>query len=520
MPIIPTRLLQEALPLAAQQHPEKIAVIFGKKAYSYQDLEETTTKLAVALLDRGLRRGDRVAIYMENSWACVVSIYAVLKAGGVFVVINPQTKSGKLVFMLNDCAVRQMLTEEHLVPNFAPLLSEVTSLKHVIVSGGNAVCIQGEDTSLRIEQFDEVVGSSRGGLIDPVNIPLDLAALIYTSGSTGYPKGVMQTHQSMLFAAYSIVEYLRMDSNEVIVNVLPLSFDYGLYQLLMTILLGATLVLERAFTYQLDVLQRVQENNVTTFPGVPTIFSMLVSSHARNPLCVPSVKKITNTAAALPPQLIPLLHEVFPNALIYNMYGLTECKRVSYLEPELLERKPTSVGKPIPGTEVTILDLQGNAVAPGERGILHVRGAHVMRGYWNREKETAAMLVDGVYPGEKILRTGDWFHRDDEGYLYFDGRSDDIIKCRGEKISPIEIEYALLSIKGIVEAAVVGIADDVLGQAVRAYVVEEKGANLTLRDIKRQLAQKLEGFMIPRDIVVKDSLPISDNLKTCKKLLV
>jgi long-chain acyl-CoA synthetase len=367
------------------------------------------------------------------------------------------------------------------------------------------------------EVFEEVVAGTDPAVRDAGTIALDLAALIYTSGSTGHPKGVMHTHQSMHFAAQSLIEYLRMDADEVIINVLPLAFDYGLYQLLMAVQMGATLVLERSFTYPAEVFRHMDEHQVTAFPGVPTIYAMILAAHGRKSLCFPCVKRITNTAAALPSDYTPRLREVFPNALIYRMYGLTECKRVSYLEPELADSKARSVGKAIPGTEVYLLDADGHPVSPGERGILHVRGPHVMRGYWNQPEQSAEMLRDGPFPGEKVLRTGDWFHMDEEGFLYFDGRSDDIIKTRGEKVSPVEVENALYSIPGVEEAAVIGVADELLGQAVRAYVVPAAGAMLDERRIRKELTDRLENFMVPRDIILVGSLPKSDNGKISKK---
>jgi acyl-coenzyme A synthetase/AMP-(fatty) acid ligase len=202
------------------------------------------------------------------------------------------------------------------------------------------------------------------------------------------------------------------------------------------------------------------------------------------------------------------------------MYGLTECKRVSYLEPELLDSKPGSVGKAIPGTEVFLLDPDGQPVNPGSPGILHVRGAHVMLGYWNKPEQTAAMLREGRYPGERVLRTGDWFWMDDDGMLYFVGRSDDIIKTRGEKVSPVEVESAFYRIGGVQEVAVVGVPDDVLGQAVRAYVVLAPDRQRDERKLRRDLLQELENFMIPKDIVFMDSLPKSPNGKIAKKELI
>jgi acyl-CoA synthetase (AMP-forming)/AMP-acid ligase II len=351
-------------------------------------------------------------------------------------------------------------------------------------------------------------------------IPLDLAALIYTSGSTGNPKGVMQTHQSMTFAAGSLIEYLRLSEQDRILCVLPLAFDYGLYQLLMTMQLGATLVLERSFTYPAQIFARMQEQSVTVFPGVPTIYAMLISSHGRTPLSFPSVTRVTNTAAALPDEFVVKLHEIFPNALIFKMYGLTECKRVSYLEPELADQKPGSVGRAIPGTEIYLLSPEGTPVPPGETGILYVRGPHVMVGYWNRPDLSEHMLKPGKLPGERVLCTQDFFRMDADGFLYFQGRSDDIIKTRGEKVSPVEVENALHSIAGVREAAIVGIPDPLLGEAIRAYVVVEPEANLNDKQLRVACAARLENFMVPKEFVFCAELPKTATGKVSKKLLL
>jgi len=350
-------------------------------------------------------------------------------------------------------------------------------------------------------------------------IPNDLAALIYTSGSTGNPKGVMQTHGSMVFAAGSLIEYLRLAASDRILCVLPLAFDYGLYQLLMTIQLGATLVLERSFTYPAQIFARMREQSVTVFPGVPTIYAMLISAHGREPLSFPSVTRVTNTAAALPDDFVTKLHEIFPNALVYKMYGLTECKRVCYLEPELADSKPGSVGRAIPGTEIYLLSPDGQPVPPGENGILYVRGPHVMVGYWNRPDLSDHMLKPGKLPGERVLCTQDFFRMDADGFLYFVGRSDDIIKTRGEKVSPAEVENTLHGIPGVREAAVIGIPDALLGEAIRAYVVIEPDSGLNDKQLRVACAAKLENFMVPKEFVFIAEMPKTATGKVSKKLL-
>jgi len=511
----PQRLLHEALQLGVARAgiADKVAVVVEGKPYQYGELLDQALRLAAALRARGIVRGDRVAIYMDNTWPCVVSLYATLLAGGVFSIVNPQTKADKLEFILNDSGARVLLTDGHLAKEFVPALPLVRHPLTVIASGQLPA-------GLAIEAFDEVVRGTSPGVAAQEVIPLDLAALIYTSGSTGNPKGVMQTHQSMVFAAGSLIEYLRLSEKDRILCMLPLAFDYGLYQLLMSIQLGATLVLERSFTYPAQIFARMQEQAVTVFPGVPTIYAMLISSHGRTALSFPHVTRVTNTAAALPDEFVVRLREIFPNALIYRMYGLTECKRVSYLEPELADQKPGSVGRAIPGTEIYLLTPDGKPVPPGETGILYVRGPHVMVGYWNRPDLSEHMLKPGKLPGERVLCTQDYFRMDAEGFLYFQGRSDDIIKTRGEKVAPVEVENALHSIPGVREAAVVGVPDPLLGEAIRAYVVIEPEANLTDKQLRVACATRLENFMVPKEFVFCPELPKTATGKVSKKLLL
>jgi len=510
------RLLHETLVAAAASRAAHTAVVADGVRHSYLELLTGAQRVARALQDHGITRGSAVALYMENSWAAAVSVYGILLAGGVLTVINPQTKTDKLAYMLADSEARVLIADARLATTFLPAVDEAPSVRAVLCAG--ALPAGGAPTArVTYVAFEEALARGDVALSRAGTIPIDLAALIYTSGSTGHPKGVMLTHQNMVFAAGSITEYLRLGSDERILNVLPLAFDYGLYQLLMTVYLGATLVLERSFAFPVPVLNRAIEEKVTVFPLVPTIAATLLSLKQRTDWVLPSVTRVTNTAAALPAGFIPRLASVFPNALIFPMYGLTECKRVSYLEPEMVDAKPTSVGKAIPGTEVFLLTPEGNEVPPGQPGILHVRGPHVMLGYWKQPTLTAQMLKPGRYPGERVLCTHDVFMMDEEGFLYFVGRSDDIIKTRGEKVSPIEVENVLHRLPGVREAAVIGVPDELLGQAIRAFVVLEQGATLTEQDVKRACLAGLESFMVPRDVVFLSELPKTATAKVRKK---
>lgn len=508
----PLRLLHETLLAAAERDAAKIALIDDGTPHTYHELLRAARHLASAFRERGLRRGDRVVLYLENGWPCVVAIYAALLAGGAFVVVNPQTRIEKLAYLLEDSEAAILVLDGALLGAAAPPAG-VNAGRHLFYTGQIP---GGWPAGARL---DDVLTRAAPAPADPGLIPLDLAALIYTSGSTGQPKGVMMTHQSMLFAAGSIAQYLRLGTEERILNVLPLAFDYGLYQLLISVYLGATLVLERSFTYPAQIVARARSTAVTVFPGVPTVFATLRSLKLRQEVELPSVRRVTNTAAALPAEAITACRELFPNALIFSMYGLTECKRVSYLEPEELARRPTSVGKAIPGTEIFLLSAEGEPVAPGEPGILHVRGPHLMLGYWKAPETSARMLRPGRYPGERILCTQDYFRQDEEGFLYFAGRSDDIIKSRGEKVSPIEVEAVLHAIPGVREAAVIGAPDEMLGQAVHAYIVAEQGVSLSEREVKQHCRAKLEAFMVPQEIFFLQELPRTATAKVRKEEL-
>lgn len=495
------RLMTDALISAAREWPAKEAVVTPEERLDYAGLLGRARSFASLLQSSGVERGDRVALFMDNSVQVVACIYGTWLAGAAIVTVNPQTKADKLNFILQDAGVTFLVADAQLQRVFEPAIAGLTQLRGVAVNG--------TDLAEQLETAPEF----EAGFVNS----LDLAALIYTSGSTGNPKGVMMAHRNMLFTCGSLVEYLRLDKSDRIMNVLPLAFDYGLYQALMAVHLGATLVLERNFSFPVNTLARAEEEQVTVFPGVPTVFAALVSLQKREPRALISVRRVTNTAAHLPDDFVPTLRGLFPNGLVYKMYGLTECKRVCYLEPELVDTKPGSVGRAIPGTEVFLLDEAGVEVQPGRTGTLYVRGPHVMLGYWNLPEQTAHMLKPGRLPGEQVLCTHDLFRMDADGLLYFEGRSDDIIKSRGEKVSPVEVENALHAIPGVREAAVIGEPDELLGEAVVAYIVLDEGAELGERELRRAALALLEGYMVPGIWRFVSELPKTATGKVHKK---
>jgi acyl-CoA synthetase (AMP-forming)/AMP-acid ligase II len=326
----------------------------------------------------------------------------------------------------------------------------------------------------------------------------------------------MLTHRNMLTAATSVSSYLEIQEDDVLLNVLPLPFDYGLYQMIMAFRQGARLVLERSFTFPAAVLKVASAERITGLPGVPTIFAILADMKGLADFDLSSIRFVTNTAAALSLKHIDFIRRAFPRARVYSMYGLTECKRCTYLPPKDLDRKSGSVGIAIPNTEVWVVDDEGKRVPPGEVGQLVVRGATVMKGYWEKPDATANKLKPGPLPGEQVLWTGDFCKMDEEGYVYFVGRMDDIIKSRGEKVAPKEVENVLVNMSGIREAAVIGVPDEILGQAIKAIVVLESGRTLGVKEIQNYCQGKLENFMVPKFIEFVPDLPKTNTGKIKK----
>jgi len=507
--------LESFLEASAQRCPDKTALIVDGRRIGYGDIERRANQLAHALVERGVDRGDRVAIWLENSSEVIIALFAALKVGAVFVLVSPGTKGHKAAYILNDCRPRALITDRRRLRVIGEHWAGIPPIAVVwTVDPVADTAAPPHVTSLQAV-FDDrrpQPGTQKRA------IDLDLASLIYTSGSTGTPKGVMMTHLNMISAATSIASYLESDSDDVVLNVLPLSFDYGLYQILMAFRLGATVLLERSFAFPHLVLDAAARERITVLPLVPTIASMLLRMDISR-YDLSSLRCITNTGAALPPEHSRRLQESFPNARIFSMYGLTECKRVSYLPPDQLTRRPTSVGRGMPNQQISIVDEEGRAVAAGAVGELVVRGPHVMKGYWGDPEETAKRLRPGPYEWEEVLYTGDLFRTDDEGYLYFVGRKDDMIKSRGEKVSPKEIEDVLYSIDGVAEAAVLGVPDPVLGQAITAVIARCEGSRLTEQDVLRLCAERLEDFMVPTTVTFRDTLPKTSSSKINKRMI-
>jgi long-chain acyl-CoA synthetase len=506
-------LLHDFFTDTAARLPNKVALICDGKRVTYSELALRVNALAHALRAHGVARGDRVALFLDNSVEMVVAVYATLSIGAVFMPVNALTKQDKLTYLLNDSRAAALVTHIGLQDVWAAALAANRSVIAALVVDGSVENFAAA-VATRCAPYPTDVLASR--VSEPATIDQDLASIIYTSGSTGEPKGVMLTHLNMVSATRSVSGYLGLTEDDIIICVLPLAFDYGLYQVLMSIKVGATVVLETSFAFPLMILEQMAKERVTVFPGVPTIYSLLMNLKGLDKFDLSRLRMMTNTAAALSEEHIRRLRALFPQATLFSMYGLTECKRVTYLPPDQLDIRPTSVGRGMPNEEVWLVDDEGNRLPNGATGELVIRGSNVMRGYWEKPAETAKRLRPGPNPGEMLLYSGDLFRTDSEGWLYFVARRDDIIKSRGEKVSPREVENALYSLEGVLDAAVIGVDDPILGQAIKAFVVQKEGYALTEREVIRHCLGRLENFMAPKHVEFVAELPKTDTGKIKK----
>lgn len=492
-----TTLLHEDLARAASRTPDALALVCGNRRMSLGELDSESQNLAADLGFRGLARGDRVLILLPNCPAAVVSIYATARAGGVFALVNAGVQPPKLGQVLANAEPAFVITDAAGLRKLSALPEHLPRLG-VYVTG---------DAPMDTVSFEMSCRLARPGLRSRL-IDLDLAAIIYTSGTTSTPKGVTLSHRSMVSALRSIRGYLHLDATDVIFNALPLSFDYGLYQLFLSVGAGATLILRDGLGFPFEVLRAISSHGVTVLPCVPTMMAMLLRLEAQDRLDLGCVRMITSTGAALPGSFIPRLQAMFPASRIYSMYGLTECKRVSWLDPDQLGIRPGSVGRPMPNTEVFVVDEDGTWHDRDATGELVVRGSSLMNGYWRDPEATAEVLRPGPLPGERVLFTGDLFRLDADGYLYFLGRRDELFKSRGERVSPREIEAALYALDGVTAVRVTPVEDPVLGNAIRAEV-EATGCDLTEEAIRLHCRAHLEAHLVPGEIIVVDELPRS-----------
>lgn len=502
-------LLQHLLLETRRRAPEQCALVCTGDRLTYREIARQAFAVAATLASAGVVRGDRVLVLAENGVEAAIGFWAVLMAGGVVCPLHPGTRAGKLAWYLNHSRAAAVIADAALLQTLAAAAAGTHWLKLVMLAGAGDA--RQDDALPPCVSFAHAAAGEAAAPSECGEAG-DLAAILYTSGSTGEPKGVMLSHRNMLAAASSIQAYLGYREDDVVLAALPMSFDYGLYQMILAFAVGARLLLERSFAVVPLILARMVKEGVTVFPGMPTVFALLARIKALAGFDLSRVRLITSTGAALPEGRIHWLRIVFPSAQLYSMYGLTECKRCSYLPPNDIDRKPGSVGIAMPGLRFWVVDEQGHALPPGALGELVVQGPSVMQGYWGDPEGTAGRLRYGA--GEIELLTGDLCRIDEEGYLYVVGRVDGMIKSRGERVAPRQVEIALLAVDGVRDAAVVGVPDEVQGQAIKAFVVLEDGSEMSEQSLRSALRERIEQRLIPSQFAFRDALPLGPTGKT------
>lgn len=515
-----TKFVHSFLEDSADSFPDKPALLDGRRRCGFAELNGAANRLARLLLKLGLKKGERVALYIENSMEYVVTYYAVLKAGGVAVALNTENTADDTSYIVANCGARFLVTDEKMCRKrslpaedgeFGKVFVRPPSLESILLWSDAQRRKPGsrcEATVLLPRDMEQESLANPGlRLVD-----LDIAAIVYTSGSTGKPRGVVLSHLNIVSNTRSIVDYLELTSEDRIMVVLPFYYIYGKSLLHTHFYVGGSVVIDNRFLYPDVILETMLREEVTGFAGVPSTFSILLRRSNLRRCKFDKLRYVTQAGGSMGPCLQKQVAEAFAPARLYVMYGTTEASpRLSYLDPEDLPRKWGSIGKAIPNVELYIADPEGRALPAGVEGEIVARGSNIMCGYWNDPEATAQALRHGVY------HTGDLGRMDDEGFIYVIGRMNDLIKIGGNRVSAKEIEEAICEHPAVVEAAVIGEPDDLLGEAPKAFVVVNgsDGARI-IEELPAFLRQRLAGYKIPKSYEVRDTIPKSESGKVQK----
>jgi acyl-CoA ligase (AMP-forming) (exosortase A-associated) len=502
-------LLHHMLRTSAARHPEREGLVHGGERLTYAQASSRVSSLAARLREAGLRRGERVAIYLDASVAQVVSIFGVSQAGGVFVPVNTILFPEQVAHIARDCGVSAVVTTDNKIDSLWPVLRDVPSLRFlIIVSEGHPPKLD-----LPVHDFNAMTSVALPGKFDDWGIEKDLAAILYTSGSTGKPKGVMLSHANIIAGATIVSTYLGITNSDRILAVLPFTFDAGLNQLTTSFQQGGTLVLIN-FVFANQIVDMLVKERITGLAGVPTVWSLLAQpSSTLHKNTLPALRYITNTGGAMPQNVLQSLRAALPKTSIVLMYGLTEAFRSTYLPPEELDRRPTSMGKAIPDTEILVLNEHGQLCKPGEIGELVHRGPTVSMGYWgnpeatNRVLKPNPLLPPELGDVERVCYSGDLVKMDEDGFLYYVGRRDAMIKSSGIRISPTEVEDVAFRSGKVRHAAAIGVPDPLLGQVVKVFVVPRDGESVDTEAVLAFCEEKMPRYMVPKFIEVLPELP-------------
>ncbi|NEX22546.1 acyl-CoA ligase (AMP-forming), exosortase A system-associated [Thiorhodococcus mannitoliphagus] len=519
-----TELVPDLINRQAECSPTQPALRSGGKDLSYQALADAVRDTAAHYLELGLDRGERVGVYLEKRPETVIALFGAAAAGGVFVPVNPLLKAEQVAHILADCNVRILVTSADRLALLRPVLRHCPDLHVILVVG--SMPEDADSSPVKLVPWDTTeTAFSSGTAFKPHRvINADVAAILYTSGSTGRPKGVVLSHRNLVAGAVSVSTYLENSAQDRILSVLPLSFDYGLSQLTTAFRVGACAVLMN-YLLPRDVIRAVLRERITGLAAVPPLWIQLaelewpesVNKHLRY---------ITNSGGAMPAATLSNLRAKLPRTRPYLMYGLTEAFRSTYLPPEEIDRRPGSMGKAIPSAEILVVREDGTPCAAGEPGELVHRGIHVSLGYWNDVQKTAARFKPTPgQPAELPLKeiavwSGDTVKADEDGFLYFVGRRDEMIKTSGYRVSPTEVEEVVYATQRVTEVAAVGVPHPVLGQAVVLITYAPDHDDETSAAILTECQKRLPAFMVPARIIVRhEPLPRNPNGKIDRKRL-
>ena len=515
VPQLVPQLLHDLIYQSAYRMPQRQALAYDGDVLTYDMLAGQVKVAADAWLGAGLARGERVAVYLEKREEAVVAMFGAAAAGLVFVPVNPVLKTAQVVHILRDCNVRLLVTSPERLATLAMdgELAKCPDLHTVVLAGPLAGL--GPVEGMRLLGWQAAMQGSRPRAPHAV-IDADMAAILYTSGSTGRPKGVVLSHRNLVAGALSVSAYLHNVPEDRILCVLPLSFDYGLSQLTTAFAVGACAVLQNHLLVR-DIIETVARERITGLAAVPPLWIQLAAlgwSNARH------LRYITNSGGVMQRTTLQALQAALPRTRVYLMYGLTEAFRSTYLPPEELGRRPDSIGKAIPNAEILVLRPDGSRCAPDEPGELVHRGALVSLGYWNDPARTAQRFrplrdpSGGLPWPEMAVWSGDTVRVDTEGFLYFIGRSDDMIKTSGYRVSPSEVEEVVYDTGLVAEAAAIGMPHPLLGQSIALVACTKAGIDTSAAELLAACRRTLPSYMVPLQIQLHDEpLPRNPNGK-------
>ena len=495
---------------SAEQSPDKEAIVHGDVRLTYGEIFKLACSIASFLHEKGLKKGGRVSLLLDNSPEYVATYYGVLAAGGVVVGLNTATKARDLTNWITHSGSSWLVAHsKH--PELNKILTEHSDLSCLLVGEQDELA----ETELLFRWQDAIATDTTEPDISTLGSNNQLAAIIYTSGTTGNPKGVTLSHQNLVCNTESIISYLGLVESDRVMNVLPFYYSYGNSVLHTHLAVGATVVLENSLLYPQKVLKKMQDERVTGFSGVPSTFSLLLSRANFKDYQLSSLRYITQAGGAMAPSNINRILNDLPDNKFFVMYGQTEATaRLSYLPPERLKEKLGSIGIAIPGVSLEIRNEDGIKVSVGETGQICAKGPNIMQGYWNDPETTARTINDGW------LMTGDLATYDDEGFIYITGRASEMIKSGANRISPKEIEEVISELEDVEEVAVVGIPDETLGEVIKAFIVISPGQKLEKMAIQAHCRNNLAMYKIPKFIEFVSELPKTASGKVKRYMLI